>query len=203
MRHKIYGLAIFFLAIFFSGCYPAGPEYTDEFDIVFTNYDKDCNFASKKYFAIPDKVVMVDGKLQTGQNPSFLNNYYGNIIIERIKSNMISRGYLEVQDTTIADLIIFPGAMQVTTVSYTAWYDYWDYYYGYGWYYPYTMVNEYTTGTLAMLMIDRKNLNPSNRARVVWTGLVNGLMEGPSTNFEQRIKRTIDQSFAQSTYLNH
>jgi hypothetical protein len=194
-------LGLFLLLL--AGCYPAGPEYTDEYDIVFTNYDDATDFKSKKFYSIPDEVVAIDGSYDPATGPDFIDPTYSALIINRIKSNMTSYGYTLVADTGQADLIILPGALEVTNVTYTYWYDYWGYYYGYGWYYPYPTVTTYTTGSLIMTMIDRKNLNPSNNARVVWSGIVNGLMEGASTDFGSRINKGIDQAFRQSPYLAH
>ncbi|MBL0342769.1 MAG: DUF4136 domain-containing protein [Bacteroidetes bacterium] len=96
--------------------------------------------------------------------------------------------------------------LEVTSTTY--YYDYWDYYYGWyygpgygGWYYPYPVTSSYTTGTLILNMVDNKNPNPSNKGKIVWVGLVNGLLEGSSADYINRINKTIDQSFAQSTYL--
>jgi hypothetical protein len=194
-------LGLFLLLL--AGCYPAGPEYTDEYDIVFTAYDDATDFKTKKFYAIPDEVVEIDGTYDPATGPDFIDPAYSALIINRIKSNMASYGYTLVADTGQADVIILPGALQVTNVTYTYWYDYWGYYYGYGWYYPYPTVTTYTTGSLIMTMIDRKNLNPSNNARVVWSGIVNGLLEGASSDFGSRINKGIDQAFRQSPYLAH
>ncbi len=193
------GLFLLFLA----GCYPEGPEYTDEYDIVVTNYDEACDFKAKKFYAMPDSVVKIDGQYDPAQGPDFIDPYYSNLIVNRIKSNLNSRGFVEVADTGMADVIILTGALEVTNITYSYWYDYWGYYYGYGWYYPYPVVSTYTTGSLIMTMIDRKALNPSGNARGVWLAVVNGLMEGASTDFVSRINKGIDQSFNQSPYLTH
>ncbi len=37
--------------------------------------------------------------------------------------------------------------------------------------------------------------------KVVWAGIVNGLLEGTSTDFPSRINKSIDQAFTQSAYL--
>lgn len=185
-----------------SGCYPEGPEYTDEYDVVFTNHDDATNFKEKVYYSMPDDVVKIDGEYDPAQGPDFINPVYSAQIVNRIKSNLNALGYIEVQDTGFADIIILTGALEVTNISYSYWYDYWGYYYGYGWYYPYPVVTSYTTGSLIMSMIDRRNLNPSDKARGIWVGIINGLMEGGG-DVAGRINKGIDQAFRQSPYLSH
>ena len=51
-------LAMLILAAL-SSCYPGGAEYTDELDLVYTNYDKNVAFSSKTTFAISDSVIKV------------------------------------------------------------------------------------------------------------------------------------------------
>lgn len=203
MKRTILRVPILGLLFLLAGCYPQGPEYTDEFDIVFTNYDESASFKALKYYAIPDEVVDINGNYDPAQGPEFISPQYSTLIINRIKSNMNALGYTEVADTGQADVIILPGALEVTNITYSYWYSYWDYYYGYGWYYPYTTVSTYTTGSLIMTMVDRKNLNPANKGRAIWFGVVNGLLEGASADFGSRINKGIDQAFRQSPYLSH
>src|SRR5688572_1701082 len=94
-------LHIPFLGLFFllAGCYPQGPEYTDEFDIVYTNYDESTNFKEKKFYAMPDQVVDINGNYDPGTGPEFIDPAYSALIINRIKSNMNAIGYELVADT--------------------------------------------------------------------------------------------------------
>lgn len=197
-----------FLSLSIAGCYPGGPDYTDEYDIVYTNYDKEFNFTGKKFYAMPDSVVKITGNVIQGDPVSFIKQSYANVILDRIKSNMASRGYTLVSDTALADLILFPAALEVTTTTY--YYDYyWDYYYGWyyggyygGYYYPYSVSTSYTTGSLFLNLSETKNLNPSNKSRVPWVCIINGLLEGSSTAYSTRINKAIDQAFAQSQYIH-
>jgi Domain of unknown function (DUF4136) len=198
-------LMLLFLATSMAGCYPDGPDSIDEYDIVYTNYDDQFVFSGKPTYAMPDSVVKITGAASTGEPIEFVNQTYGKIICDRIKSNMASRGYTLVNNPSQADLVLFPSALEVTNITY--YYDYWGYYYGWyypggGYYYPYyPTVTTYTTGSLIMTIADIKNVNPSGKNKVVWLGIINGLLEGSSTDFPGRINKSIDQAFTQSTYL--
>lgn len=188
------------------GCYPDGPEYYSDYDIVYTNYDKDFSFGGHKFYAMPDKIVKISGNIDQGSLPEFIGTTYSSIILERIKSNMTSLGYTLVSDTTQADFILFPSALETTNIGY--YYDYWGYYYGWyyppyygGWYYPYPMTYSYQTGSLFLNLIDRKSISPDDKSPVVWVAIVNGLLEGSSADFTNRMNKTIDQAFKQSPYL--
>lgn len=194
---------LFSMSALMWGCYPGGPEYYDEYDIVYTNYDKDFSFSGKNKYAIPDSVVKVTGNAAVGKPIEYVNATYNNIILDRIKANMSALGYTLVTDTAQADLIIFPAVLAVSYSTY--YYDYWSYYYGYyypyGGYYGYPVEVTYNVGSLLMDMISKNDVNPANKSRFVWTGVVNGLAEGSTADFTSRIKKTIDQAFTQSQYL--
>ena len=209
MKRNLYVLLVlFFLSSTMIGCYPDGPEYVDEYDIVYTNYDDGFSFGGKKTYAMPDSVVKITGSAIEGDPLEFVNQAYANNIIGRLETNMLARGYERVEMIDNPDLVLFPSAMEVTNISY--YYDYWGYYYGWyyppyygGWYYPYyPTVTTYTTGSLFITMTDNINVNPSEKHKVVWLGIGNGLLEGTSTDFNSRISKAIDQAFAQSPYLH-
>ena len=151
---------------------------------------------------MPDKIVKITGELQTGGTPEFMNLNYSNQIYSRIRANMSALGYSEVTDTTKADFFILPAALEVTNVSYSYWGDYYGWYYGYGYYYPYPVVTSYTTGTVMINLVERNTSSPTNKNMVPWIALINGLLEGTSTDYLTRINTTVDQAFKQSDYLH-
>jgi hypothetical protein len=51
-------------------------------------------------------------------------------------------------------------------------------------------------------MLDPNNLSPDEKMRAVWTFVVNGLLEGTSTEFTARFTKGINQAYTQSPYLN-
>lgn len=190
------------------GCYPEGPTSYDQFDVVYTNYQKDYNFKGKKFYTMPDSIVKITGNLSAGKPIVFVSAAYANPVLNRIKTNMTNLGYTWVStaDSAQADYAILCAAIEVENYSYTYYYDYWYGwyypYYGGGWYYPYGTVTSYTTGTLSMNMIDRESFSPTDKNGVVWISLINGLLEGSSTNYTSRINKSIDQAFTQSQYLH-
>ena len=179
-------------------CYPDGPQYYEELDIVLTNYEKDYNFSSSGTYAMPDSIVKITGNIDEGEDPEFVKEPYNKMIIDKIESNMTAFGWSRVEDPSTADLVLFPATWTNTTVYY--WYDYWCWYYYYycGWgYYWYPSVSSYTTGTFVMHLIadGEKFVEPSK----VWTAAINGLLSG--TQNVDRINNAIDQAFGQSPYL--
>jgi hypothetical protein len=101
-----------------------------------------------------------------------------------------------------ADIILTPAAMKNTNYFYSYWYDWWYYGWGgwYGWYYPpYYTVSSYTTGSMIMIIADPNVETPINQTQAAWVAVGNGLFTGVYDI--NRVKKAIDQSFAQSPYL--
>lgn len=195
---------LIFLGAILASCYPKGPEYVSDLDLVVTNYDDEFNFGDLNTFFIFDTIVRV------GDNYSQSLPYsYDDEVLDRIRQNMLSRGWVEVNTNSQADLVMHTTAWNVTNVTYFYdWYYYWGWGYpgygGWGWYYPpgYTYVTSYTFGTVLMEMAYPAGSNFENETiPVVWTGLVNGLLEGSNAEIEYRIQNGIDQCFTQSPYL--
>jgi hypothetical protein len=193
-----------------TSCVQYDPVYTDDLDLVITNYDKEFSFNSGNTFAIPDSVVLVDGSEFDGSD-NFANPSYGDTIIGRIKSNMIARGWTLVDKNNNPDVIILPTVSTTTVVDIYYSYGYWGWYYpgyigGWGWYYPwwgFPLASTYKTGTLMIQMTDPKDAGTSNNLPVVWVSIINGLMEGRQSSYNTRITTTIDQAFTQSPYINN
>lgn len=186
-------------------CYYQGPEYYDELDIVYTNYDNTFDFKSNKKYAMPDKIVKVDGSTEEGSKPEYVSSGSASLIFSTIRANMTSLGYTEVADSSLADLILFPAALEVTNTAY--YYNYYGYYWGYyypyyGWYYPYgTTSTTYQTGTFLMDLVSTKDPSPTGKGRAVWVAAVNGLLEGTTSDVNSRITKAVNQAFKQSEYL--
>ena len=199
MKRKI----LFYLSIIaiLGSCYPGGTEYYEDTDVVYTTYDEQFDFSSKKTYSIPDKIVKVTGDLIEGEDPEFVQEPQNSQMISQMKSNMKDLGWTITEDPENADLVLFPAVWSNTTVYY--WNNYWcwwyPYYCGWGWGYP--SVSSYTTGTLMMTMVvegkvgDEEYLEPTR----VWTGAINGLLSGAYNT--SRANRGIDQAFEQSPYL--
>jgi len=181
-----------------AGCYPQGPEYYEDLDIVYTNYEPKFDFASKGTYAMPDEIVKVEGNLVEGEDPEFVKEPYNTQILTKIQANMTALGWTKVEDPEDADLVLFPAVWTNTTVYY--WYDYWCWYYPYycGWGWGYPSVSSYTTGTLVMTLVaDGDDYIEPTR---VWTAACNGLLSGAYNT--SRVNDAIDQAFEQSPYLD-
>lgn len=208
MRKPPIGLALLASALL-AGCYPNGPEYIEEYDLVLTNYSPDYDFTTRTTYALPDSVVKITGNLEEGEAPEMVSPTYANPILNSIRENMNARGWQEVGEAEDPDVILLPSVFTSTTVSY--YYDYWYWgwyypYYGYGWYYPGYYpgyVTSYTTGTLLIQMTDPNDIPATDNVPVVWTAAFNGLAEGSTSTLVQRINDAVDQAFEQSEYLNH
>lgn len=189
-----------FIAMMIAGCYPGGAEFVDELDLVLTTHEETYNFGTATTFALPAKIPMVTGSVLEGDEPEYLDQVQADMILEKIRANMVSRGYEEA-DPEVADLVILPATASSTTlvVYCDYWGGYWDWWYypGYGGcYYPsgYT----YTTGSLVITMMDNDSSTPVVN---VWAGVVNGLLQGSDASIEARVEKGIDQAFAQSSYI--
>jgi hypothetical protein len=205
MKRKLLINVGFFSALLLFGCYPKGPENTEELDVVLTYHNPDYTFGTKTTYSMPDKIVIITGNLQEGQAPSFVPDANAKAILSKIEENMTALGYEKVDIASNgADLLLVPASWETTTV--TVWYDYWywwwgGYYPGWGWsgYYPPVYVSSYTTGTLVMNIMDKTVLGANGNPVLQWTGAVNGVM-----NYSYNISRVsagIDKAFDQSPYL--
>ena len=196
-------IAVLMTAMLFAlgGCYLEGPEYTEELDLVYTNYDAEYNFASKGTYAMPDKVVKVTGDPLAP--PEYIKDIYGIPILAEIDANMAALGWTKVDVNATPDIQVLPAAWTTTTIVGGYWggyYCWWyPYYCGGGWYYPYYPVSSYSTGTLLLTITDPNMESTDGSLRNVWTGAMNGLLSG-SYDID-RIKKGIDQAFTQSPYL--
>ena len=192
-------------ALLVCGCYPEGPEYTEDLDVVYTTYDVDYDFQASSTYAMPTKIVIDVEKDITGEwVPEYMPDAFAAPILAQIEANMTALGWTRLADVAgeanpAADVALTPAVIKSTTYFYTYWYDWW---YGgwYGWYYPpYYTVSSYTTGSLIMIMASSTTDSPINQNQAAWVGVGNGLYTGAYDL--NRIKKAIDQAFAQSPYL--
>lgn len=187
-------------------CYPEGPEYVDQYDLVYSNYDPDYDFASRQTFAMPDKILKIDEDLINGTGTNYVNIAYASLMLAKIRQNMLDNDWNEVEIGDHPDVLIAPSAFELTTYYYSDWWYYYDWWYGGyypggGWYYPYPVVEGYSTGSLVVAMVDPNDLTANDKARVSWVFVVNGLLEGSTSEFNARMTKAINQAFEQSQYL--
>jgi len=194
-------ISIMVLAILLTQCYPKGPEYVDQLDLVYSNYDQEYNFAAEKTYAIPDKIMKIDENLISGDAPTFVKDTYAKPMLDQINKKMAEYGWTKVASSANPDVVLAPVAYELTTYSYYG--GYWGGWYGgwYGWYYPYPVVTSYSSGSLIVNMADPNQMSPDDKAKVAWTFIINGLLEGSSAEFTARFTKGINQAFAQSMYI--
>ena len=199
-------IAILLTVVMLSGCYPKGPEYIEDLDLVVTNHDVDFDFEEFNTYSLPDRIVKITGNLAEGEDPEFVNDATAQLILNRIRDNMESYGWTEVGEEQNPEMIILPSAIQSTTLVYYYDYWYWDWYYPYywwGWYYPYPIYGgSYTTGSVFLQMTYPDGITAADNIPVVWSSILNGLLEGSTSEIGTRISKSIDQAFDQSPYLS-
>jgi len=199
MKKRIPILVSIFTALFLWGCYPHGADYVEELDVVLAYHNPDYVFTGKHTYSMPDKIVKITGNLREGEAPEFIPDVTAKKILDQIDVNMEALGWAKVDTVAHPDLLLLPGAVEVTTIYY--WYDYWYWWYG-GWYYPYSppvYYSSYSTGTLIMTLVDRYIVGSDGNSVTQWTGAINGIMTG-SYN-ATRMNAGIDKAFAISPYL--
>ncbi|MHA4844916.1 DUF4136 domain-containing protein [Flavitalea antarctica] len=197
-----------------AGCYPQGPEYTDELDLVYTNYSPEFDFVSKKTYAIPDSVIKITGDVFNDPDgngkPSFMTPAYSVPLLAQVNQNMTASGWTRVPLSANPDVVILPSTMTTTNIYYYYDWWYWDWWYSgwypyWGWYYPYypAYITGYRSGSIFLQMIDAKAAVGAENVPVVWSCIINGLAEGSSADLIARVQVSVDAAFAQSPYLKH
>jgi len=194
--------SVFIISVFLlPGCYPDGPDYVEEMDIVLTKHNDTYDFVSKGTYAMPDRIVKITGNAVEGDEPEFIPDIAGDKILARIDENMRMYGWTKVDVSENPDLLLTPAAWETTTVYY--YYDYWYWWYGgyypYWGYYPPVYYTSYTTGTLLMTLNDPDMLETSGSPVKQWSGAINGILTG--TYDESRVYAAIDKAFTISPYL--
>jgi Domain of unknown function (DUF4136) len=190
------------VGVFLLGCYPAGPEYVEDLDVVYSSYDQEYDFVSQGTYSMPDKIV-TDVKIDNGDTTYvYMKAVYATPILAAIDQNMTKLGWEKVSIANDPDVLVSPAAMSTTTVYYSYWYDWWygGYYGGWGWYYPpYYSVSSYTTGSMIITIADPNVESAINKTPTVWISAANGLLTGYDD--VNRAITGINQAFAQSPYL--
>lgn len=204
MKKRIPFIAFTFSVLMLWGCYPQGPDYVEELDVVLTYHKEAYDFTAVGTYAMPDKIVMITGNLAEGEEPEFIPQNNADKMLLLMEQNMQALGYERVGVDEDPDLLMVPASWETTTVVY--WYDYWywwwgGYYPGWGWggYYPPVSYDSYTTGTLIMNLIDKDVVGANGKPLVQWSGIINGLLTGYYD--DDRVSTLINKAFDQSPYL--
>ena len=180
---------------------------TSDYDTQITLYVPGVDFSSYKTYLMPDTIMHLVGE----GDKDDISRKYDALIISNIESNFAARGYVKLSDTTVqkVDFVVALTAYSSTYVGY--YYDYWYYwgYYppyggywgpGYGYYPPVTY--SYTTGSLIISMIDPAKSDVVNKKiSPMWFGRISGLLGDTYSSTQTRILNALNQTFAQSPYL--
>lgn len=208
MKKRILTIVTIFSVLMLWGCYPQGPDYAEEMDVVLTYHTDDYDFEGKATYAMPDRIVKITGNVSEGEDPEFIPDVTAQMILATIADNMNALGWQRVNVNADPDLLLVPASWETTTIYY--WYDYWywwygGYYPGWGWgggyypYYPPVYYSSYTTGTLMMNLIDKDVLGANGNPVIQWSGAINGIL---TYSYDAtRINTAIDKAFDQSPYL--
>lgn len=214
MTSKLRNWLVILMLPMLPACYPKGPDYTEELDIVYTNYDANFDFAAAKTYAIPDSVIKITGDNFEDPDgdgkPAFLKSDYSAAILAALKQNMSTAGWTLVDKNNNPDVILLPATMTTTNLYYYYDWYYWGWYYPgwcycWGWYYPGyypPYVSGYRSGSVLVTMVNHDAVGQqTENVPVVWSAILNGLAEG--NNITTRIQTGVDKAFAQSPYLKH
>lgn len=224
-RIRITLSALLGIMLIIGGCYPGGPEYTSDYDLIATEYSEEYwSVNTPTTFYMPDSLGWIVDR-EDLENIEDLTREYDAFILGEVAENMALYGYQRVPDLDVdnpPDLYVFTQAIAVknTTISYIPGYPWygggypgWGGYYpgygpGWGGYYPgwggVPVTSSYTTGTILIEMGDAKNLDEENKiVNIVWSGGVDGLLSSSSASNEQFVSQSIEQAFIQSPYLKN
>ncbi len=200
-----------FAGLLLVGCYPGGPEYTSDYDLIGATYDPDFKFDEATTFVLPDSIIFVKDE---GDTKTYLTEDQEQEILDHVRTSFAAMGWV---DSTYAEVDTMPDVVLTITGIATkysgTWWNYWGWYYpGYpGWGYPgypwypgggYPTYYEYTTGSLIIEMIDWKTVmaNSDDNA-FAWAGALNGLVNRTPVNVS-KINSSIDKMLDLSPYLD-
>jgi len=216
MKYRLFILILpLFIGSLFISCYPDGPEYTSDYDLVGSVYDPECVFDDAITFVMPDSVVFVQDENDTRE---YLTDEQEQIILDEVRSNFVAMGWVDSTFTadTMPDVVITITGIASKTQG--AWWYYWGWY-GWGGYYPgwgggyypgypwypgggYPVYYEYTTGSLVLEMIDWVNADPdAEYPPIVWAGALNGLVNRVPVNID-KVLDGVHKIFELSPYLD-
>lgn len=186
--------------------------YTDSDNeyLVYTTPGKDVNFTSYKTFDLADSLLVIG----QSEKPEYSQSDNALALIQAVRTNMEKMGYIYTPSNPNADLGI-QMTFVVKTERYVQYYNdpyWWLDYPGYwspgfwgnytGFYYRYPVSYTYSTNSLMIDMVDLTTPKTGNEAlEVIWSAFLGGPAGfGPVSDLN-KMKTSIDQAFAQSSYL--
>jgi hypothetical protein len=201
-------------------CYPGEITNIEELDVVATIPNKDSNFATMRFYAMPDSVKAIDSRERKDGDDTGLDPALERLMLDLVAANMDSLGYSRVTEAGAPDSAnAYVGVSVILSNGYVIgssypWYGYWGCCYGgyppywgpgWGpWYPPYTTVGSFEVGTVLIEMIDRRLSDAAIEDSLLvmgWYAGINGLAGSSQQTTSERITTTINQAFEQSPYL--
>lgn len=180
-------------------------ERLDNDYLVYTNYDKNTDFASIETFHVIDSILIISDQAK----PTYWNNNNSMTIINAYRKNLEENGYIAVDESAEADVVL-----QLSYISNTYYFNnygsgpWWNNYPGYwnwggwGWYYPYSFFYSYSTGSIiGELVSTAPSTIAVGKLTVIWNSYICGLLNGNSLSLSRTLN-AIDQAFEQSPYLS-
>jgi hypothetical protein len=215
MRLRIlYFVFPIFTGLLLVGCYPDGPEYTSDYNLVGSAYDPEFSFDGATTFVLPDTIVFIKDE---NDNKTYLTDDQEQQIVDNVRNNLAAMGWI---DSTNAAVDTMPDVILTITGIATkysgSYWNYWGWYGGWGWYYPgypgwgypwypgggYPSYYEYTTGSLIIDMIDWRSASlDDDYPPFVWAGALNGLINRTPVDVS-KINLAVDKMFELSPYLD-
>lgn len=188
-------------AALLASCYPGDDLTVSESDVVITAFNEAIDFSTLVDYVLSDTVIHL---VPEGEDDD-ISRAYDDEMLDSVRDNLNQLGFNELADPDAADVLV---AVAVTASEYTGYYSYspcyyycWYYPPSWGWYYPpYVSSYNFTIGTIFINMAQRVDPGASEGdVPVAWVAALNGYSDS-SSNLS-RIRKGIDQAFAQSQYL--
>jgi hypothetical protein len=199
-----YLAAALVLVLTLGACYPGSDrDSAADYDVVATWFDSVFDFGAARTYAMEEKVNHIcPPPPEDPDCQGRIDRQYDQLMLDTVAANMASRGYERVKyegPTTQTDLIVNLSVNSSLNVGFTCYYAWGGWYYWYPYCYP--VPYAFTTGTLAIDMLDMSRRDAADQSvPAAWTAMINGLMNA-SVNPDLRIEIRINQSFLQSPYL--
>ncbi len=179
--------------------------------LVYTNVAPQTDFSSYSTFYIPDSILLIGASSEPDTEPVYWDDAQALQIIDEYVDNLSQRGYVRTHDKAVADLGVQVSYVECTRyfTSYPYWWETYPYWWdptwwgGWaGWYYPYSVVYSYSTGSLLGQILDLTVPQGANAdLTVIWNSFMTGLLSGDLSLDMARALDAVDQSFIQSPYL--
>ena len=190
-----------FAGLALQACYPGGPEYVEDYDMIFATNADNYDYSKNKTYVMPDTIVDISDPDDPNTPPS--SGVSPRVVLEEIAQNMTKYGYtrLHVDSVFSADVVVVAQRLLTNNTAYV-WNPWYPCYYC-GWYPPSYSSYNYQTGTLYVTMIDvaESDTAHSGLTKYVWDAGINGLLNGSTSNIQRRTTEGVDQMFTQSPYL--